>query len=529
MVLLLLTGFSPAIEAETRPNLLLIIADDLGYTDLGAYGSEIPTPTLDDLAYRGIRLTNFHTGEACQQTRSMLMASRGLTSAIDRLPRLPSGERANALRQDIATLPELLRDAGYRTYMSGKWDLGLADHQAPMARGFDRSFVLLQASASHFARHFWDEESWYREDDRPISIEDLPEDFYSTRAYTDKILEYLDEHDDSAPWFGYVTYTAPHWPLQVPDNWLDRHAGRYDEGYDVLRANRARRATEKGVIPDGASLEGFESTTTPWDELSPRLQSRYARSQEIYASMIELLDEEIGRLVDYLSDSGQLDNTVILFMSDHGASAAEIGIMEGPSSMPPHFNPVIDRHDNSDDNIGRASSFVDHGTGFGEASTAPLRHYKGTLSEGGIRAAAFIHYPAAIEQPSINHTFITVMDVLPTFLELAGTRHPGAGPYNGRQIQSIIGRSFWASVTSEASTVHGDDNAAGWSRNGLGAIIRGRYKLTNQPSPRESFVATELPWRLYDIESDPGERIDIAGQNPDLVEELLGEWRKDWQ
>ena len=302
-----------------------------------------------------------------------------------------------------------------------------------------------------------------------------------------------------------------------------------DAGYDVLRTERARRAEELGVIPQGASLEAFEPTAAPWASLAPEVQRRYARSQEIYASMIELLDQQIGRLVAHLEETDQLDNTVILFMSDHGASAAEIGILDGPSSMAESFNAVIAQRDNTLANIGRIGSFVDHGQGFGEAVTAPLKYFKGTLAEGGIRAAAFLHYPGASTRPAINDTFVTVMDLLPTFLEIAGTAHPGAINYNGREIQSIVGRSFWANVTGDASTVHGDDNAAGWSAGPIGAIIKGRYKLTNQPPPGRRMANTVPPWRLYDIEADPGEIDDIASIHPEVVGSLAREWEQDWR
>jgi arylsulfatase len=529
LFLSLLLASTLVLAQEQRPNILLIIADDLGYTDLGAYGGEIPTPNLDALAYAGVRLTNFHTGEACQQTRSMLMASRGFMSAIRLMPPLANGERTNELRQDVATLPELLRDAGYRTYMSGKWDLGLTPAASPSARGFDRSFGLLEASSSHFAEYFWDDVSFYQEDGRRLRLQELPDDFYSTISYTDKMLEYLGDHDEPAPWFGYLAYTAPHWPLQVPEEWLDRHDGKYDEGYDVLRTRRMLRAMEKGVLPSGVELDEFSPVAAPWSSLSPELQEKYTRAQEIYASMTELLDEEIGRLVDFLDATGQLDNTLIFFMSDHGASAAEIGIAPGPSSMPDHFNVVIDRHDNSLANIGHRDSFVDHGRGFGEASTAPWKYFKGALTEGGIRAAAFVHYPAAQQEAEINHTFFSVLDILPTFLELAGTSHPGEVHYNGRNIQPIAGRSFWRHVTGDSPTVHGDDNAVGWARREVGAIIKGRYKLTNQTRPGTAPANADSPWRLYDLESDPLETDDISGTHPDIVASLLREWQENWR
>lgn len=534
LFLLLVLASEQTLAQSGRPNILLIVADDLGYTDLGSFGGEIPTPTLDALAYAGVRLTNFHTGQACQQTRAMLMTGRGASSVMQANPTRADGERANELRKDVATLPELLGDAGYRTYMAGKWDLGLTADVSPLARGFDRSFSLIEASSSHFAEYFWAEASYYQEDARRILLEDLPEDFYSTTAYTDKMLEYLQAHDTDTPWFGYMAYTAPHWPLQVPEPWLDRHEGAYDDGYDVLRTQRMQGATERGVIPEGtANIETFSPTAAPWDNLSLVMQERYVRAQEIYASMVELLDQEIGRLIDYLDDTDQLDNTIIFFMSDHGASAAEIGIIDGPSSMPPHFNTLIAQRDNSLENFGRPGSFVDHGRGFGEAATAPLRFYKGTLAEGGIRAAAFVHYPDQIEEGTINNTFATVMDLLPTFLDVANTSHPGT-MYKGRRVQSVLGRSVWPNLTGESATVHGDDSSAGWTGGGasfdgpLGAIIKGRYKLTNQPSPvPRGAAATE--WQLYDLEADPGETRNLAPTNPEIVDALLQEWQENWR
>ena len=534
LCLLLLLASGQTLAQNDRPNILLIVADDLGYTDLGSFGSEIPTPTLDALAYAGVRLTNFHTGQACQQTRAMLMTGRGASSVMQANPPRADGERANELRKDVATLPELLGDAGYRTYMAGKWDLGLTSDVSPHARGFDRSFSLIEASSSHFPEYFWEEASYYEEDARRILLEDLPEDFYSTTAYTDRMLEYLREHDNDTPWFGYMAYTAPHWPLQVPEPWLDRHAGAYDDGYDVLRTQRIRRAAERGVLPEGANIERFTPTAAPWDSLSLVVQERYVRAQEIYASMVELLDQEIGRLIAYLETTDQLENTIIFFMSDHGASAAEIGIVDGPSSMAPHFNTLIAQRDNSLENFGRPGSFVDHGRGFGEAATAPLRYYKGTLAEGGIRAAAFVRYPDQIAEGTINNTFATVMDLLPTFLEISGTEHPGATTYKGRQIRSVLGRSMWPNLTGESATVHGDDNAAGWAGRGptfggpTGAIIKGRHKLTNQPLPGQRDAAPTA-WQLYDLEADPGETRDLAPINPDLVDSLLQEWEEHWR
>lgn len=500
------------------PNILYIVADDLGYTDIGPFGSEIPTPHLDELAFAGVRLTNFHTDRACQPTRVMLMASQGTAAALELIGNPMTGRRGNLLSRDWAILPELLQDAGYTTFMAGKWDLGADEGYTPATRGFDRSFVLVDASASHFAELFWEDPMPYEDDGVPLRIDQLPEDFYATEYYTDRMLEFLKDHDGETPWFAFVPYTAPHWPLQLPDDWLDRHAGRYDDGYDVLRSERYARALELGVIPDGGDLDAFESTAPAWSDLDAQMQRRQARAYEIYAGMVEYMDMSVGRLIDYLEESGQLVNTVVMFSGDHGASSSDAGMIEGvaPRGIP-------DR-DNSIENFGRPGSFIGAGRGFAEAGSAPFRGSKGTHLEGGLRAAAIVHYPAAIPAGEVNHTFMTIMDVLPTFLDIAGTEHPGASMFKGREIKGIVGRSFWPHLTEESATVHLPGDVAGWEEGGAGALIRGDYKLFSDLDGGD--VAT--PWELYNIAEDPGETRDLAADHPELVAELALEWETNW-
>ena len=508
-------------EGKKPPNILLIVADDLGYTDIGSFGSEIPTPNLDELALAGIRFSSFHTGRACQQTRTMLMASAGTSESIDLRPRLPDGTRDNLLRLEWATLPELLQEAGYATYMVGKWDLGMDDAYRPSERGFDRSFALLEGGGSHFREYFWRDGIFMEDEGRRLVLDDLPQDFYSTRFYTDRMLEYLESATDEQPWFAYLAYTAPHWPLQVPDDWLDRHAGRYENGYDELRAERLGRAAELGVIPDGADAASYQPVAAPWDDLTDAQRTRYARAQEIYASMVEFMDADVGRIVDYLATSGQLENTVVVFMADHGASAGEHGVGEGGL----HFA-IEDERDNRLENFGRAGSFVDKGTGFAEASSAPFRYFKASLYEGGLRAAAFIRGPGIRDTGGVEHTFVSTLDILPTFLDIAGVEHPGAGDFLGRQIRDIRGQSFWPRLTGDVAA---DDRSAyeiGWSAGESGALVRGRYKIINHPLPGSTAVT---PWRLYDIEADPSEMRDLAGDMPGVVEALADRWESDWK
>ena len=512
-------------DAGTQPNILFIVADDMGFTDIGAFGSEIPTPNLDRLAHGGVRLNNLHAAAACRAARLMLMASAGAAAANHPYP---EASRGGVLSLDYATIPELLQDAGYATYMTGKWDLGDVEGYTPEARGFDRSFVQISGSGPYFAEYFRDAFG-YREDGRELTPDDVPEDFYATRAFTDRMLEYIESTDEGTPWFAYMPYTAPHWPLQLPDDWLDRHAGRYDAGYDVLREQRFERANEAGVLPGGASLDGFEPITEPWSNLSPEEQRRYSRAQEIFAGMFEYLDMSIGRVVAYLEESGQLENTVIVFTADHGASAGEHGVDTGrvPIGGGPAYD--LDTIDNSLENFGRRSSFIDHGRGFGEAATAPFRYQKGTISEGGLRAAAIVYYPAAVPAGGVSSEFMTFMDILPTFLEIAGTEHPGAGPYrDGRMINDIVSRSAWPHLTGRASTVHPPSDAAAWASGmgGAGALIRGNYKIINQAPPGGEGTT---PWRLYDLSVDPGEHHDLAAEHTDLVAEMVEEFETNWR
>ena len=280
-----------------------------------------------------------------------------------------------------------------------------------------------------------------------------------------------------------------------------------------------------GVVPEGAVLDDFEPVAPPWDELSEEERRGYARAQELYAAMVEIVDVNVGRLVDYLEESGQLENTVIVFSSDHGASTAAYGIVPtapGAHPAPPDFI------DNRFENWGRPNSFVDHGRGFAEAASAPLRGYKGTFSEGGLRAVAFVHFPAAVQGEQVSGTFMSMLDILPTFLDIAVTAHPGPGGYRGREINDILGRSFWPHLTGETTDVYSPNDSVGWSRGAGGALIRGDHKIINTPAAG-GIAAGMTPWRLYNIAEDPGERNDLATEMPELTGELIQDWEQNWR
>jgi len=482
-------------EPAARPNILLIVADDLGLTDVGFFGSEIPTPNLDALAADGLRFTNFHVAPSCQLTRAMLMSGTTHREAGVVV-------HNDALLDEVAALPERLRGAGYHTYMAGKWNLGIEASEGPRARGFERSYALTPPGDNHLGRSvFADDVIAYREDGEPVTP---PDGWFSTRLFSDKLLGFIEGNaGDGVPWFGYLAFTAPHWPLQAPDDWLDRHEGRYDDGYDVLRNQRVERARAAGVLPAGLSYDGYRAEAPPWRDLDDEKKRELARAMEIYAAMTENMDMHIGRVVDYLRDTGQLDDTVIVFMSDNGASGSD-------SSFVPRSIPRTDT-DNSLANMGREGSFTAYGRGFAEAATAPYRAVKGSLHSGGTLAAAFVHYPRAVEPGDVVE-YLTVMDVLPTFVQIAG------GDASTEMRAPVRGESFWDVATNAATRVHQPGYAVPWiTLEHRRAVMRWPWKLvTVQGAAPDS----ALSWQLFDLKADPGERVDVSGDHPDRVREL---------
>ncbi|TDI46127.1 MAG: arylsulfatase [Acidobacteria bacterium] len=505
-VLLILLGCRPSEPPSTRPNILLILADDMGFTDLGSFGSEIPTPNLDALAFAGMRFTNFHAAPSCGPSRAMLIS--GMTSWEAGVR-----ERGGALGDHVAPLPQLLRDAGYHTYMAGKWHLGHEPAQSPRARGFESSFALVRAGDNHLgASVFPDEDVPYRENGEPV---DLPDGWFSTELYTDKLLEHIRANEgDGQPWFGYLALTAPHWPHQLPEDWIDRHAGRYDSGYDVFRESRNARARELDVFPEALELEGFRGRAEAWDALDEESKSINIRSMEIYAGMVENMDFHIGRVVDYLKESGQYENTVILFFSDNGASGSD-------ASFRTVTIPRTDT-DSSLPNMGREGSFVAIGRGWAEAATAPYRDVKGSLYEGGTLAAAFVTHRSVAAPGSVDRSYLTMMDVLPTLLDLAGTRHPGVD-FHGREVLPIRGRSFWPRVRGSRRPVHQEFETIPWmTTDRKAALVRGEWKIIKESRPSDP----PPDWRLYQLAEDPGETEDLSARYPEVRAELVALWNE---
>jgi arylsulfatase A-like enzyme len=441
-----------------------------------------------------------------------------------------------------------LRDHGYRTYMSGKWHLGLTKDRWPVKRGFDRSFTLLPGAANHYGFEPQLEEDdegvpkilrstplLYAEDDEAIAPADLGKDFYSTDAFSDKLVEYLDDHsekDADKPFFAYLAYSAPHWPLQAPKSDVDTYRGVYDQGPEHLKTQRLAALKRLGLVPEHATAHPAFAPPTgrtlsqPWDTLTDEEKKVSARIMEVYAGMVQRMDTGVGRVISRLEGSGQLDNTLVLFMSDNGAEGM---LMEAlPIISGDIFAHVAKYYDNSLENIGRGNSYVWYGPHWANASTAPARLYKGFSSEGGIRVPMILRYPAltaagAVENPAaqkgIEHSFATVMDIYPTLLELAQASIPKS-PYKGHEIAPIRGKSWVPYLSNAESEIHSENSAFGWELFGTLGIRKGKWKATFISAP-----AGPDRWELFDLVADPGELDDLSETEPRKLVELLRDWQ----
>ncbi|MEZ4702570.1 MAG: arylsulfatase [Rhodothermales bacterium] len=497
-----------------RPNILLLVADDLGYADLGIYGSDIRTPNIDALARRGMRFTQFHTAPMCAPTRAMLLSGNNNHVAGMGIQGGGSGAFAGIpgyeghLSDRVAPLPGLLRDAGYHTYTVGKWHLGYERDQSPMAAGFERSFNLLNGAGNHFdAVGFHEGGSRYREDGEETTY---PTGRYSTDLYTDRLIEFIaSNRGDGRPFFAFAAYTSPHWPLQVPAEELDRYAGRYDRGYDALREERFASLKRAGIVPADATLPPRNDAIAPWETLSPERRREESRKMELYAAMVENLDGHVGRLIDYLKASGLYDNTLIVFMADNGAAAEDFyNVGEFRDYLRAHY-------DNRYENMGQPNSFVSYGPAWAEAGSAPFSRHKGYTREGGIVAPMIVAGPGVASQDVIDRSYLTVMDLAPTFIEIAGAAYPADG-----SARPMLGESVAGYLAGRADRIHDEAYTTLVLHGGRAFVRQGRWKLVTLEPP-----FSEEAFELFDVEADPGETRNLAGEEPETYRELLALWR----
>ena len=509
-----------------RPNMVVMLADDWGFSDVGAFGGEMHTPHLNQLAQKGMRFSNFHVSASCSPTRSMLLTGvdnhlNGVGNMRETIPQSHVGRAGylSVLNNRVVTIASLLQDSGYRTYVAGKWHVGKEPHNLPPARGFDRSLVLGDSGADNWETgklylDLTDKVYWY---DNGKEAK-MPKEFYSSEFYINKTLEYLktDAKSDK-PFFAYVAFQANHIPVQAPQEFIDKYKGKYNKGWDVLRQERRNKAIELGLMPLNTPMAPLPSTHVAWDSLSETDKAYQARRMEVYAAMAEAMDHQIGRLIGHLKETGEYDNTVFIFLSDNGAEATDpYALAVGRWWLDQHYNRDLDR-------LGSKGAYSVIGPNWARAATSPLSTYKFFAGEGGIRVPLIISgVPNMVKDgsPRIHQSLTHVNDIVPTLLDLAKVQHPGT-TYKGQTIYPLTGHSLLPVISGTAKRVRGPDEVLGYELSGNKALFKGDYKLLSNLAP-----VGDGQWHLYNIVKDPGETQDLQQALPELFQTLQADYAK---
>ncbi len=497
-------------SAEEKPNILLIVADDLGYSDLGCFGGEIETPVLDRLATGGVRLTQFYnTGRCCPSRASILTGQYPHRVGLGHMTQdIGQPGYRGRVSDEARTIAQVLAPAGYRSFLSGKWHLGTED---PTKHGFEEFYGTLVS-----AKRFFDSDHLIR---LPADREkrEYPEgEFYATDAVTDHALDFLNlaRETPKKPWFLYLAYHAPHFPLHAPKEEIGRYADRFLDGWDVLREERLERMIHQGIVNDSTLLtprsefwnygETKHGTNPAWNTLSRERQMDLARRMAIYAAMVDRMDQQIGRLVDDLGAAGELENTLIVFTSDNGACA----------EWDPRGFDIVSSNQNilhtgdELDEMGGPGTFHSIGSGWANAANTPWRLYKHFNHEGGIASPCLIHWPGGpIPKNGIDEQPAHIVDLFPTFLKVAGLDESGAGPL------IPVGEDLLARITGKVTA----ERTLFFEHEGHRAVRQGKWKLV---------ALDDRPWELYDFTEDRTELNDLASEQPEIVKDLSLAWDK---
>lgn len=506
-----LLGLAASALADSPPNLVLVVIDDAALMDVSAYGGEIATPTIDALAARGTRFTQYRTSPLCAPSRAMLLT--GLDShrtGIATIPEVLPPEQADApgygmrLAAGVTTVAEHLRRAGYRTLMTGKWHLGHGEGDLPSDHGFDRSYALDASGADNWSQApympYYATAPWF-EDGEPAT---LPEDFYSSRFIVDRMIGYLDETPGDQPFFAYLAFQAIHIPVQAPAAFIAPYRERYREGWSALREERARRARASGLVPASAPLAPLPPTAPAWGSLAPEAKALWAARMAANAGMMTAMDHELGRFEAALAQRGLAEDTVFVIVSDNGPEPNR-----ADDDWRMRLWLAMQGYRLDADNIGGPGSYAFIGPGWAAAAASPLDRYKFTASEGGVRVPLII---AGAGEARVSGAFTVATDIAPTLLELAGQRDIPA---------AFDGRSLVPLLRGEAEAVYAPDEAVGLEVAGNAALYRGQWKLVRNLPPWG-----DGRWQLFNLAEDPGETRDLAAERPALSDALAAAYAR---
>lgn len=507
---------STAVSAQDqRPNILVVLFDDVGFMDFGIYGSDNRTPNIDALAGKGAMLSRYYTSPFCGPSRAMLMTGMdnhqtGMGTLVETLsPEMESKPGYSMVwKRDQATIASLLSAAGYQTFVTGKWGIGATGANLPHDFGFQRSYVMDATGGSNYsARPYlpgYNNVDWF-ENGQPVT---LPEDFYSSRNLVDKLIGYIDAGDTAKPFFAFLSLQAIHIPVQAPTAFINAYDGVFDRGWDVMRAERHQRAIKLGLVPEAASLAPVPASHRAWDGLSAGEQAVAAREMQVNAGMVTAADFHIGRLLEHLADAGELDNTIVVVTSDNGAESGRTDL-PGLANLAWQGINLIEGFDTSFENLGQPGSLTAIGPEWAAVSSAPFNLYKFYASEGGMRVPLVVAGPGIAAQGIVGAQ-VHVADLVPTLLDAADvTYDPG----------QFYGRSALGLLAGESDATYGPDESFAFEVSGNAAVYRGNWKITRNFPP-----AGDGQWRLHDLSVDPGETTDLAAANPDLFKAMLADY-----
>jgi len=495
---------SPGEVKSDPPNIILILADDMGYSDLACYGGEIATPNLDKLAFEGARFTQFYNAARCCPTRASLISGlyphqAGMGGMVNLPGEVAEGPYQGYLSKHAVTIAEALKPEGYYTAASGKWHVGEVRPHWPTDRGFDNYYGLISGAANYFditkakaenaIRHFAIDSTEY-----------LPtgEDFYMTDAFTENAVKFIQKAGQlDQPFFLFLPYTAPHWPLHAKQEDIDKYRGKYMKGWDLLREERYERMVTMGLLDERWALSERDPQATPWEELDEEQKEKMDLLMAIYAAQIDCMDQGIGRIVSQLEASGERENTLIMFLSDNGGSE-EYG---------PWGRDFWGNFWDGKSIPGSADSYHSYGGSWANLSNAPFRLYKKRVHEGGIATPFIVNWPAQKElEGAIIHQPSHIIDIMTTICDVTGAIYPTS--YEGHEITSMPGKSLLPAMKGDKQSIH---EALYWEHLGNRAIRRGDWKLVAKKGD---------PWELYDLSADRSETRNLISNEPQIADEL---------
>jgi arylsulfatase A-like enzyme len=498
---------------STPPNVVLILIDDAGLMDLGAFGGEAQTPNIDKLAKGGMMFTNMHASPVCAPSRAMLMTGSdshlaGVANLPEMLPKEYQSKKGyeGVLNNNVQTIATRLKEANYNTYICGKWHLGHDENTLPTKRGFDRSLILAGSGGDNYSTNgylpFKPTAKWFADGQKA----NLPDEFYSSELYIDRMINFhKEEQKNTAPFFSFISFQAVHAPVQAPKKYVEKYIPIYEKGWDILRAERFAKAKTMGIIPQDAQMNAPFDQFRKWDDLSDDDKKSYATDMAMMAGMLEAMDENIGRYIQYLTEKGLAENTVFIVTSDNGPDGANYYGMHGWAKRNGYHRDF--------ENKGGKGFFGGIGSEFASAIAAPFSYYKYYTGEGGLRVPLIV---SGVDFPSqkTDNEFCFITDIAPTIYDLVGistVANEGYAPLSGKSMLPYINGTSKIIRTADEGV-------------GLEAAVNAAYFLGDYKIVKNNISLGDNQWRMYNLKTDPTETNDIAAQNPLMFQIMLSKY-----